>query len=265
MKRDAGAPRWSGVLLGGPEMALNPRLSPDGNLLAFKAFDNTQAQVGVMKPESGNWTVLTHHRDRGVVDLVTWSPDGSSIYYGRTTDVPHGIYSVPVLGGEEHLVVEDANLPEALPDGSLLITRLNPAGRALLRWRLQGPGLYAIDLADQMPVTAGSGLSKQKAAALQAWTVSRDGKTLVVALPAGSMSFCSPTGELWRTQALAATTASRQRKKERIRFPWSIPRKRRPVTLAGHREIAFVLGPAPHSTLLWRHRNRARHPPHCAQ
>jgi hypothetical protein len=78
--RDAGPAQWSGVLLQGPDMALNPRLSPDGNLLAFKAFENAQTQVAIMKPESGNWSILTHHRDRGAVDQVSWSPDGSLIY-----------------------------------------------------------------------------------------------------------------------------------------------------------------------------------------
>jgi eukaryotic-like serine/threonine-protein kinase len=32
---------WSGVMLGGPEKALNPRLSPDGNLLAMQAMVGT--------------------------------------------------------------------------------------------------------------------------------------------------------------------------------------------------------------------------------
>jgi hypothetical protein len=41
------------------------------------------------------------------------------------TDVPKGIYSVPVLGGEPRLVMENASSPEALPDGSLLAARLN--------------------------------------------------------------------------------------------------------------------------------------------
>jgi serine/threonine protein kinase len=129
MVRDTGSSRWSGVLLEGPQIALDPRLSPDGNLLAFKAFENAQTQVAVMKPESGNWSILTHNRDRGAVDQVSWSPDGSLIYYDRTTDVPHGIYSVPVLGGEERLMLEDANSPEALPDGSLLVTRLRSVDR----------------------------------------------------------------------------------------------------------------------------------------
>jgi hypothetical protein len=39
--------------------------------------------------------------------------------------VPRGVYSVPVLGGAEQLVLEDAGYPEALPDGSLLAARYN--------------------------------------------------------------------------------------------------------------------------------------------
>jgi predicted Ser/Thr protein kinase len=119
------APLWNGVRLGGPEMALDPRVSPDGHLLAFQAVDRELTQVALMKPESGNWSVLTHRRDRGLVIQVSWSPDGTRLYYDRTTDVPHGIYSVPVLGGEEHLVLPDANSPEALPDGSMLAARIN--------------------------------------------------------------------------------------------------------------------------------------------
>jgi Tol biopolymer transport system component len=129
MARNSGSTVWSGVVLEGPQMALDPCLSPDGSLLAFKAFENAQTQMDAMKPESGNWSTLTHDRDRGAVDQVSWSPDGSLIYYDRTTDAPHGIYGVPVLGGEEHLMLEDANSPEALPDGSLLVTRLRSVDR----------------------------------------------------------------------------------------------------------------------------------------
>jgi eukaryotic-like serine/threonine-protein kinase len=57
-----------------------------------------------MKPDSGNWSILTHHRDRGLVTQISWSPDGALIYFDRQTDVPQGIYSVPVLGGEERLL-----------------------------------------------------------------------------------------------------------------------------------------------------------------
>ena len=119
------APAWSGEMLGGPEMALDPRISPDGSLLAFEAMDRGLSQVAVMKPETGNWSILTHNRERGTTFAIAWSPDGASIYYDRRTDVPQGIYSVPLLGGDERLILEKASNPEPLPDGSLLVIRFN--------------------------------------------------------------------------------------------------------------------------------------------
>ena len=118
-------PSWTGALLGGPEIAYRPRSSPDGHLLAFYAVDQGYTQVAVMKPETGNWSMLTHSREHGNVTNVSWAPDGSSIYYDRTAAMPQGIYSVPVLGGDEHLVFANAFRPEVLPDGSLLAEKLN--------------------------------------------------------------------------------------------------------------------------------------------
>ncbi len=126
------APSWSGGVLGGPEMALDPRISPDGSLLAFQAMDDGLTQVAVMKPESGNWSILTHNRERGTTFALAWSADGASIYYDRRTDVPQGIYSVPLLGGDERLVLEKASNPEPLPDGSLLVIRFNPERKTQL-------------------------------------------------------------------------------------------------------------------------------------
>jgi len=89
-------------------------------------------QVAVMKPDSSNWTVLTHDRSHGQIMETSWSPDGTRIYFDRYLDVPSGIYSVPVLGGEERPVLEDSMYPESLPDGSLLIVRLNAERRLQL-------------------------------------------------------------------------------------------------------------------------------------
>lgn len=121
--------RWSAVRLGGPEIALNPQLSPDGHVLAFQAMLDGTSQVAVMKPESGNWNVLTRQRNLGPVDYVSWSPDGGTIYFGRGIDVPSGVFSVPFLGGDEHLLLEKADNPVALPNGSLLVTRINQRRR----------------------------------------------------------------------------------------------------------------------------------------
>jgi hypothetical protein len=116
---------WTGTLLVGPEIAFRPRSSPDGHLVAFYAVDGGYTQVGVMTPASGNWSIITHGKLSGTVTNVTWAPDGATIYYDRVSAVPQGIYSVPVLGGDERLVVPKAFRPEALPDGSLLAVKLN--------------------------------------------------------------------------------------------------------------------------------------------
>jgi WD40 repeat protein len=149
------APEWSGAILGGPEAALDPRLSPDGSLLAFQAFDRGNTQVAVMKPESGNWSILTHSRERGYVTVLAWSADGASIYYDRLGDVPQGVYSVPLLGGDEHLVLENAGTPQPLPDGSLLVTRLN-AKRQMQLFRFW-PDTGRLQ---DFPVLSGSGFGR---------------------------------------------------------------------------------------------------------
>lgn len=117
---------WTGAYLGGPELSTFPRPSPDGHLLAFVAKDNDEVlQVWVMKPESGNRVMLTHRRDRGFAGVCSWSADGTRIFYDRYYDQLKGVYSVPALGGDEQLILETGGNPEALPDGSLLVSQIN--------------------------------------------------------------------------------------------------------------------------------------------
>jgi len=124
---DSAAEVWTGVYLGGSELSTVPRPSPDGHLLAFVAKDNDDVmQVWVMKPESGNRVMLTHRRDAGFAGSCSWSADGTRIFYDRYSDQPKGIYSVPALGGDEQMILESGSSPEALPDGSLLVSQINP-------------------------------------------------------------------------------------------------------------------------------------------
>jgi len=127
LSRASKPPRWSGALLPVASAASCPRLSPDGQTLAFTPFVSGVTQVAVMTPASGDIAVLTHTTADGSVEQVSWSTDGNRLYFDRMTDVPRGIYSVPKLGGREQLLLEDASNPEALADGSLLVTRLNAA------------------------------------------------------------------------------------------------------------------------------------------
>jgi len=85
-----------------------------------------------MKPESGDWTVLTDDRSRGQIMDLSWSPDGARIYFDRYLDAPGGVFTVPVMGGDARPVVPDAMYPKALPDGSLLLVRLNAERRLQL-------------------------------------------------------------------------------------------------------------------------------------
>ncbi len=115
-------PNWKAdLLLGAVTPVMAPRISPDGQALAFVTLVAGASQIAVMKPSSGDWTVLTHQRGNGSAYKVCWSRDGNKIFFDRVSDVPQGIFSIPALGGEERIVLEDAQGPEALPDGSLLV------------------------------------------------------------------------------------------------------------------------------------------------
>jgi hypothetical protein len=124
---------WSGERLGGSAVAMGPRLSPDGQLLAFQAMVNGITQVAVLKPTSGNWTVLTHDEKTGFVGDICWSRDGAKLYYNRVGNVSGGVYSVPLLGGEERLVMENAGHVQLASDSSLLFARLNAERRFQLQ------------------------------------------------------------------------------------------------------------------------------------
>ena len=97
--RAADPPQWSGALLGGSIIASHPRISADGQLLAFRAIVDGQSQVAVMKPDAASWTVLTSDRTRGGVASVAWAWDSSKLYFDREWDAGT-IYAIAPLGGE---------------------------------------------------------------------------------------------------------------------------------------------------------------------
>ena len=100
-----------------------PRISPDGRTLSFATLVGDAMELGIMKPESGDRAILTHERGKGYVWESAWSRDGTQIYFVRTSAYLSSIYRIPVLGGEERLLLENAFGPAALPDGSLLVAR----------------------------------------------------------------------------------------------------------------------------------------------
>ena len=124
-RSSATAASYTGTLLGGSSVAMRPMIAPDGKTLAFQALVDGLAQVAVMVPESGRWSILTTDRSHGYIGNINWSRDGIRIYHDRFDGLSMGIYSVPAVGGEERLVLENAAAPQSLLDGSLLVVRRN--------------------------------------------------------------------------------------------------------------------------------------------
>ena len=126
--RPSATPAWAGVRLGGPVVAFGPRVSPDGQILALLTLVNRQTQVPILKPDGGSWrgeswNVLTHDAGNGSVTNLSWARDGSRLFFDRFWERPSGVYSIPPLGGEPTLLLEDGWAPQALPDGSLVVLK----------------------------------------------------------------------------------------------------------------------------------------------
>jgi hypothetical protein len=213
------------VRLGGPTVAYSPKVrrTGSGSWVAFVTIVEGFSQLGVMKPATGNWEVLTHDRSRGQVSNIEWSRDSSRMYYDRFVDVPDGVFSVPVPRGEERLVLENAASPRVLGDGSLVLSQLNAERRAQLHrywpadgrlaplnavlrdfWAtvfdvsergevvfvgktldaLEAPDrLYALDLKSARAVPLAPGLSFSRTT--QALAVAPDGRSVVLTVDSG--------------------------------------------------------------------------------
>ncbi len=126
---------WVGEKLGGPPVAFQPVASPDGTRIAFLVMDRdiTITQLAVMQANS-HWRRLTRDRGRGHIAHPAWSPDSQKIYFVRGTTSP-SIYSIAEAGTEaERPVLENAQDPHPLPDGSLLAVRTADRRPQLMRY-----------------------------------------------------------------------------------------------------------------------------------
>jgi serine/threonine protein kinase len=119
------------------------RLSPDGHTLAFTSPVRGVAQVFVMLTSGGDPLQLTNDEGEKFVD--SFSPDGTEIYYARSTVGFEG-WAVPTLGGNPRHAANGVSLSPS-PDGAF-IYYLKPRKRGVFRADKSGLGeeeVYTFD------------------------------------------------------------------------------------------------------------------------
>jgi hypothetical protein len=84
---------------------------------------------------------------------------------------PNGVYEISPLGGEPRLVLERAQCPHALPDGSLIVVRIDSSGQYRLYRFWQDSGRL-----DLLPAIANGGVAQTPDPLVQ---VGHDGRELV--------------------------------------------------------------------------------------
>jgi serine/threonine protein kinase len=128
-----------------------PSLSPDGRTIAFTSPVEGYDQVFVMLTSGGDPLQLT--KDEGNKTILSFSSDGTEIYFGQTLGDPD-IWSIPTLGGSpKHLVTGRAVVPSAdgqslflqKTDGRIVRTPKSGSSEELL-YTLPAIGLFGVDL-----------------------------------------------------------------------------------------------------------------------
>ena len=130
---------------------IDPSLSPDGRTIAFTSPVEGYDQVFVMLTSGGDPLQLT--KDEGNKTVLSFSSDGTEIYFGQTLGEPD-IWSIPTLGGSpRHLASGRSVTPSAdgqslflqKTDGRIVRSPKSGSGEELL-YTLPDSGVFGADL-----------------------------------------------------------------------------------------------------------------------
>jgi Tol biopolymer transport system component len=108
----------------------SPAASPEGKTIAFTSDRDGRPRIWLKDLASGRETALTAGPD----DYARFAPDGSTILFSRTVASLTSLYKMPVAGGAEAKVVDDALDGDWSPDGRRI---------AFVRSKSKGPQLSA--------------------------------------------------------------------------------------------------------------------------
>jgi len=116
-----GEARMQTLVSGG--VSSDPSLSPDGKTLAFTSIRNGETRVWIKDLSSGSESALC----RSPSFDPEFSPDGTSVLFGRNEGLRNDLYRVALATREERLVARTAERGKWSPDGrSVLYVRQQP-------------------------------------------------------------------------------------------------------------------------------------------
>ena len=120
----------------------DPRLSPDGERLAFAWSASEQGLPDIWVQEVGGDEPMRLTDDPGLERLPTWSPDGTSIAFVRASASGEdcGIFRTPSIGGRSDRIAD------CFP--SMRYLDWSPEGTHLVASAGREPGLLALELID---------------------------------------------------------------------------------------------------------------------
>jgi len=111
----------------------SPAISPDGKLIAFRSDRDGTPRIWLKQLAGGNEVVLSSGPD----DYPRFSTDGSTIFFIRRKEAGTSIYRIPVLGGEERKIIDDAHSADPSPEGKKI---------AFLRWKAGESSLFTANV-----------------------------------------------------------------------------------------------------------------------
>ena len=101
----AGVPVLKMSRVRGTEKSISMAISPDGQYIAHEISDSGKRSLNLTHLASGGNVVLLANQPEVILD-VTFSKDGSQIYYTIREGSAGVLYKVPFLGGEPRKVIE---------------------------------------------------------------------------------------------------------------------------------------------------------------